>query len=37
MEYGVPSVEVMTWKLPVGFIALTVRPQLSVRELVRDL
>ena len=37
MEYDVPGVVVMIWKLPVGFTALTVRSQLSVLELVRNL
>jgi len=36
--FDVPNVEVMTWKLPVGFTALTRRAgQLNVLELVREL
>ena len=38
MEFDVTSVEVMTWKLRLGFIALTRRlGQLNVPELVREL
>ncbi len=37
MEFDVPSVEVMTSKLPLGFTALTRRlGQLNVLELVRE-
>ena len=38
MGFGVPSVEVMTWKLPLGFIALTRGVgRLNVLEPVRGL
>ena len=38
MEFDVPSVAVMTWKLLLGFIALTRGlGQLNVLELVREL
>ena len=38
MELDVSSVGVMTWKLPLGFIALTRRlGQLNVLELVKEL
>jgi len=38
VEFDVPSVGVMTWKLLLGFIALTRRlGQLNVLELVREL
>jgi len=38
VEFDVSSVEVMTWKLPLGFIALTRGlGQLNVLELVREL
>ena len=38
MEYAVPSVEVMTWKLLPGFIAPTIGlEQLNVLALVREL
>ena len=38
MEFDVPSVGVITWKLPLGFIALMRElGQLNVLELVREL
>jgi len=38
VEYAVPSVEVMSWKLLPGFIALTIGlEQLNVLALVREL
>ena len=37
MEFDVPSVGIMTWKLPAGFTAHVVWLQLSVLELVKEL
>jgi len=38
VEFDAPGVEVMTWKLPLGFIALTRGlGRLNVLELVREL